>query len=322
LPKKPTLPRPRKKTTPFKVPEVFVPYSSAGYRPAWQEATLVEDCNLVLEGGAMRGQFTAGVLDCFMDNGIMPTRAIGVSAGALNGFNYVAGSRGRTCYLNTKYCTDWRYLSMRSFAATGNAFNVEFVFDTIPNKLDPFDYSSYETSPLSLISVASNLELGEADYCPLRDPGTQIEYLRASASMPLVSKIVEIDGKKLLDGGVTDSIPIDYSIMTGTGKHIVVLTQDASYIKGPNKGMPVIRRVYADYPYFIDRVEQRHFEYNRTCRKLERLSKSEEIFLIRPPEPVTVASLEHDPKKLYDLWLVGYKQAQKNLKALTAYLEL
>lgn len=322
LPKKPSLPRPRKKTAPFKVPEVFVPYSSVGYRPAWQDATLVDGCNLVLEGGAMRGQFTAGVLDCLMDNGIMPKHTIGVSAGALNGFNYVAGSRGRTCYLNTKYCADWRYLSMRSFAATGNVFNVEFVFDTIPHVLDPFDYDAYQSSPLSLVCVSTDLELGEADYTLLEDSETQIDYLRASASMPLVSKIVEIDDKKLLDGGISDSIPIDYSMMTDATRHIVVLTQDADYIKGPNRAMPVARRLYADYPYFIDRMEMRHFEYNRTYRKLARLQNAGEIFLIRPPEPVTVTSLEHDPKKLYDLWLVGYRQTQKNLKALTSYLDL
>jgi predicted patatin/cPLA2 family phospholipase len=320
LAKKPHIPRPRRKKVPYKVPEVFVAHTSAGYKPAWQDATLVEDCNLVLEGGAMRGQFTAGVLDCLMDNAILPTCAIGVSAGALNGFNYVAGSRGRTCYLNTKYANDWRYLSMRSFAATGNAFNVEFVFDEIPRKLDPFDFESYQSSPLSLITVASDLELGEADYTLLKDPDTQIDYLRASAAMPLVSQIVEVDGKKLLDGGICDSIPIDYSKMTGASKHVVVLTQDATYIKGPNKAMPVVRRAYADYPYFADRVEMRHFEYNRAYRALARMQESGEIFLFRPPAPVAVASLEHDPKKLYDLWLIGYKEAQKNLEALTRYL--
>jgi predicted patatin/cPLA2 family phospholipase len=322
LVKKPSIPKPRRKKAPFKVPEVFLPHTSQGYKPAWQDASLIDGCNLVLEGGAMRGQFTAGVLDCLMDNGIMPKCAIGVSAGALNGFNYVAGSRGRTCYLNTKYCSDWRYLSMRSFAATGNAFNVEFVFDEIPRKLDPFDFDSYRNSPLSLITVASDLVLGEADYKLLKDPDTQIDYLRASAAMPLVSQIVEVDGKKLLDGGICDSVPIDYSKMTGASKHIVVLTQDASYVKGPNKAMPVVRRAYADFPYFVDRLEMRHFEYNRTYRKLLPMQDSGEIFVLRPPKPITIASMEHDKKKLYELWLVGYKETQKNLKALTEYLGL
>ncbi|MDR3052476.1 MAG: patatin family protein [Coriobacteriales bacterium] len=310
----------RQKAEAFVVPEVAVPLNDPRYKPAYLGAQLV-DCNLVLEGGAMRGQFTAGVLDYFMDKALLPKVAIGVSAGALNGFNYIAGARGRTCYLNTKYCTDWRYLSMRSFAATGNAFNVTFTFDTIPNKLDPFDFDAYAASPLQLITVSSDLELGEADYHHLRDARAEMDYLRASSAMPLVSKITEIDGKKLLDGGICDSIPIEHSLQTGATKHIVVLTREAAYTKSPNKVMPLARRVYAEYPYFIERMEQRHFEYNRCYRRLARLHDAGDILIIRPPAPVTVASMERDPEKLYDLYLVGYKEAQKAWPAVLEYLE-
>jgi predicted patatin/cPLA2 family phospholipase len=270
----------------------------------------------------MRGQFTAGVLDFLMDNKLLPTTAIGVSAGALNGFNYVAGARGRSCYLNTKYCGDWRYFSMRSFATSGNAFNVGFVFDRIPNKLEPFDYDGYASSPLRLITVSSDLELGEADYTHLTDARTQVDYLRASASMPLVSQIVEAGGRKLLDGGICDSVPIDYSRLLGASKHLVVLTQDASYVKSSYKLMPLVRQAYKEYPFFIDRMEQRHFEYNRCYRKVARMHETGEAFCLRPPEPVTVQSMERDPKKLYDLWLIGYQEAQKNFKALQSYLGL
>lgn len=306
---------------PFEVPAVYIPESDPRYRPAYLGAQLV-DCNLVLEGGAMRGQFTAGVLDFLMDNSLLPKTAIGVSAGALNGFNYVAGARGRSCYLNTKYASDWRYLSLRSYAVTGNALNTQMVFDEIPNELEPFNYSAYTDSPLQLITVSSDLDLGEADYQHLADPTTQLAYLQASAAIPLVSQIVEIEGKRLLDGGTCDSVPIEYSRAIGSDKHIVVLTQDAKYIKTPEKIMPLYRRVYNDYPFYLDRLEYRHIEYNRTYRKLARMHASGEVFVIRPPEPVTVASLERDPKKLYDLWLAGYEETQKNFKALQSYLEL
>jgi predicted patatin/cPLA2 family phospholipase len=305
----------------FVVPTVYTPPGTPGYRPAFEEAQLI-DCNLVLEGGAMRGLFTAGVLDFLMDNALMPKVAIGVSAGALNGLNYVAGQRGRSCYLNTKYCTDWRYLSMKSFARTGNVFNVGFVFDEIPNTLDPFDYNAYARSPLTLIAVSSDLERGEADYTVLQDAYAQLDYLRASASLPLLSQIVEIDGKKLLDGGICDSVPIAYSQALGATKHLVVLTQDVGYVKKPSKFMRVARRTYADYPLFVRRMETRHSEYNRVYQQVARMHDEGEIFVIRPSEPITVASMEHDPEKLYRLWQTGYEEARASFSALKSYLEI
>lgn len=289
-------------------------------KPAYADGSIL-DVNLVLEGGAMRGQFTAGVLDFFMDHGVWCRDVIGTSAGALCGYNYVAGELGRTCFLNTKYCTDHRYLSMRNFALTGSAMGVDFMFDRIPNELDPFDYDGFDASPMRLTTVASDLELGEADYRIMRD-GHDTMHLLASASMPLVSKIVELDGKKLLDGGPCDSVPLLYSMLLGTTcKHIVVLTQDATYRKKPNKTMPLVRRIYADYPLFADRMEHRHFEYNRTYRWIERLHDAGDIFMIRPPEPVTVGSMERDPEKLFALYEQGYAEAARQWEDLQRYLE-
>jgi predicted patatin/cPLA2 family phospholipase len=305
----------------FVVPKVYTAPGEPGYRPSYDGVQPV-DCNLVLEGGAMRGVFTAGVLDFLMDNALLPQFVIGVSAGALNGFNYRAGLRGRTCYLNTKYCTDWRYLSMQSFTRTGNAFNVEFVFDEIPNKLDPFDYDAYARSPLRLVTVSSDLERGAADYCVLEDARAQLDYLRASAAIPLLSKPVEVDGKVLLDGGICDSVPLEYSLATGAKKQLLVLTQHDGYVKGPNRAMPVARRLYARYPAFIERMESRHVEYNRVYERVKELERKGEIFVLRPPEPVTVASMEHDPKKLYELWQVGYEEARKRFADLRNYLSL
>lgn len=277
--------------------------------------------NLVLEGGAMRGQFTAGVLDFFMEHGLWAEQVIGTSAGALNGYSYVAGDLGRSCYLNVKYCTDWRYLSMQSFARTGNAFGAEFVFDTIPNELEPFNYEAFRNSPLKLTTVASNLETGEADYFTFGDPQDDIDYLRASSAMPLVSKTVEVDGKKLLDGGSCDSIPLLYSITTEAEKHIVVLTQDSTYVKSPNKLMTLVRQIYSDYPLFCERLQYRHFEYNRQYRQMRRLHDEGVIFVIQPFAPIALSSMEKDPEKLLALYEQGYQVAAEQWSKLIAYLE-
>lgn len=269
----------------------------------------------------MRGQFTAGVLDFFMDKKLFCERVIGVSAGALCGYNYVAGEDGRTCYLNTKYCTDWRYLSMQSFVRTGNACGREFAFDEIPNRLEPFNYAAFDESPMRLVTVASNLVTGEADYHEFADSLADLPYLIASSSMPLVSRTVEVDGKPLLDGGTCDSVPLTYSLLTGARKHIVVLTQAADYVKGPNKLMALLRQRYHDYPYYLERLHLRHYEYNRLYRALPRLHDEGRIFVLRPPEPVTVSSMEKDADKLFALYEQGYATAALSWDALVRYLE-
>ncbi len=288
--------------------------------PAWQGCR-AEPVNLVLEGGAMRGQFTAGVLDYFMEQKLFCERVIGVSAGALNGYNYVAGSYGRACYINTKYCDDWRYLSMKSFVRTGNAFGRAFAFDEIPNKLEPFDYDAFAHSPMELTAVSSDLDTGEADYHSFEDPLLDLPYLIASSATPLVSKIVETDGKRLLDGGTCDSVPLVHSLLTGAKKHIVVLTQAAGYVKEVNKLMAILRQRYAQFPFYLDRLHYRHFEYNRIYRLLPKLHDERQIFVIRPPLPVTVGSMEKDADKLLDLYGQGYAEAARQWNDLQAYLE-
>lgn len=289
-------------------------------KPAWHDGAIAH-ANLVLEGGAMRGQFTAGVLDFFMDQGLFCERVIGVSAGALNGYNYVAGQAGRTCFLNCKYCNDWRYLSLKSFVRTGNACGREFCFGTVPDQLDPFDYDAFNNSPMRLVVVSSNLETGEADYHEMKDARADLPYLIASSSMPLVSQTVDVDGKHLLDGGTCDSVPITYSQLTGARKHIVVLTQAEGYEKGPNKLMALAHARYGDYPLFLDRMHNRHFDYNRTYRQVKRLHEQGALFCIRPPKPVEVSNMERDPAKLFDLYTQGLEEAARQWPALKAYLE-
>ena len=288
--------------------------------PAW-EGHATTPANLVLEGGAMRGLFSAGVLDFLADQGIFCERVIGVSAGALCGYNYVAGSTGHAAYVNMRFCDDGRYLSLKSYVATGNVYGREFAFDEVPNKLVPFDYQAFNDSPMKLVAVSSNLDTGEADYHEFSDAQGDLPYLIASSSMPAVSEIVEVDGKRLLDGGTCDSVPIVYSMLTGARKHIVVLTQAADYVKEPNKLMALMRQIYGDYPYYLDRLQNRHFEYNRIYRAAVRLHEEGRIFVIRPQKPVEVGNLENDVDKLLDLYEQGLAEAARQWPALQAYLE-
>ena len=289
--------------------------------PAWL-GTTTAPCNVVLEGGAMRCQFSAGVTDFWMEKGFFPQLVIGTSAGALTGSCYAAGLLGRACLLNMKYCDDPRYLSMRSFVRTGNACGRQFAFHEVPHELDPFDPAAYNNSPTKCVAVSSNLETGEADYHTIIDYENELDYLISSSSLPLLSQIVEIDGKKLLDGGNCDSIPLDYSLSTGAKKHIVVLTQAADYIKQPNKLMAFMHMIYGNYPYFCERAEHRHYEYNRLRRRLMRMHEAGEIFLIMPQKPVEISHMEHDRDKLLDLYEQGYAEAIRTWEALQDYLAL
>lgn len=269
--------------------------------PAWLNHNTTP-ANLVLEGGAMRCQFTAGVLDFFIDNNLFCEHTIGVSAGALCGYYYVAGERGRSNYLNLKYCNDSRYFSMKSFALTGNACGREFTFDEIPNKLDPFNYAGFDKSPMKLTAVSSDLVTGEADYHLMGDAIADLPYLIATSSIPLMSQIVKVDGKFLLDGGTCDSVPITYSLLSGAKKHIVVRTQAACHKKGPEKLITLSKQRYSSFPYFVERLQYRHCEYNRVARSVRRMHEDGEVFLIQPPTPITISNMEKDVQKLQALY--------------------
>ena len=284
--------------------------------------TIPDNSILLLEGGSLRGLFTAGVLDVLMENGLVTDGAIGVSAGAVFGCNYKSHQIGRVIRYNTEYCNDKRYASFKNLVKTGNLYSEQFCYHEVPEKLEPFDFDAYRRSPIRLTAVSSNLDTGEADYHDVVDLAEDgdLPYLIASSSMPLVSQIVDVDGKHLLDGGTCDSVPIVHSMLTGCKKHVVVLTQAADYVKGPNKLMPVLSQVYADFPYYLDRLRYRHYEYNRTYRQLVRMHDAGEVFVIRPQKPVTIHSMEHDQEKLLDLYAQGYAEAARTWFDLQEYL--
>lgn len=275
---------------------------------------------LVLEGGGMRGIYTAGVLDFFLDHNIYADGVIGVSAGACHACSYASKQRGRAFRTNTDYIKDKRYMSMRSLITTGDLFGAKFVYDDIPNELDIYDYEAFNKGDIKLYAVCSNIETGKAEYIQCINMVHDVIYVRASASLPLLSKVVEVDGKKLLDGGACDSIPIRRFQEMGYDKNIVVLTQCKEYRKGKNNLLPIIRKVYRKYPKFIAKLEKRHVEYNRTLNELSLMEKEGSVFIIRPSAPVEISRLEKNVDKLKALYDQGYQDAQDQYAALKQFM--
>lgn len=280
----------------------------------------MENVGLVLEGGGMRGFYTAGVLDYFMERDFYTNGVIGVSAGACHACSYVSKQIKRSYRINTEFLNDKRYMSLQSLVKTGDFFGAEFVYDTIPNQLDIFDYDAYNTSGIKFYAVASNLETGKAEYLPCINMKHDVIYVRASASLPLLSRIVETDGLKLLDGGCTDSIPVKKFQQMGYQKNIVVLTQCKEYRKGKNNLLPLIRRTYRKYPKFVKAMEERHIHYNRTLDELGVMEKEGSVFILRPKTPVTIGRLEKDVDKLTALYKQGYEDAKEQFENILAFV--
>lgn len=272
--------------------------------------------SLILEGGGMRGLYTAGVLDYFMDNGLYFKDIIGVSAGACNSVSYISGQRGRSLDINAGYCSDKRYVSLLGFFTRGSIFNMDFLFDDIPNRLLPFEYDKFKDSDCSLTAVCTDCETGKAFYTQIRDMRTDGVYVRASSSIPLVSPIVEVSGRHLVDGGPSDSIPIHYSVERGFDKHIIVLTQHTGYEKKKNRFYPISQLALRKYPQLADAIKNRHIHYNESIRLAEQLEKDNKAIIIRPKNPVEVSRFEKNPENLRKLHKIGYEDARENFNAI------
>ena len=276
---------------------------------------------LILEGGAMRGMFTAGVMDVFMENGIEFDGAIGVSAGAAFGCNYKSKQIGRVLRYNTTYVRDKRYCGVRVLLKTGNIYSTEFCYEEIPNKLDVFDYDTYESNPMEFYVVATDVETGKAIYHKHEgrdDHG--FDWIRASASMPLVSKMVEIDGKKMLDGGAADSLPLKFFESIGYDRNIVILTKPKGYKKSKNKAIPLMKLKYRKYPEFVKTMANRHIVYNEALEYIEEKEKAGEVLVIRPEEELPVSRVEKDVDKLKLAYEIGRQVAKKNLASVKEFL--
>lgn len=276
---------------------------------------------LILEGGAMRGLFSAGVTDVLMDNDIVFDGAVGVSAGAAFGCNYKSRQPGRVLRYNTRFCADKRYCGLGSLIKTGDIYNTDFCYGEVPLKYDIFDFETYKKNPMEFYVVCTDLESGKPVYHNYTGyESTGFDWIRASASMPLVSRIVEIDGCKLLDGGISDSIPVKFFESIGYDKNIAVLTQPKGYIKEKNRALPLIKMKYRRFPNFVKAVETRHLMYNsETAYVAERQSQGE-LFVIQPEEALPIGHIENDPKKLTEVYNIGREVALKQLSAIKEYL--
>lgn len=267
---------------------------------------------LVMEGGALRGMFTAGVIDVLMENGITFDGAVGVSAGATFGCNIKSKQIGRPFRYNTNYIRDKRYRSISSWIKTGDLFNVDFCYNELPFKLDLWDDKTFTDNPMEFYVVATDMETGKAVYHKCYDGlKDDIKWIQASASMPLASRPVVIDGQKYLDGGTADSIPLKFMQDKGFDQILVVETQPADYVKQKQQYMWLIRRVYRNYPKFIEAIENRYIMYNDEKAYVHEQEKSGNVLVIRPEAPLNISPLTKDPAELKRVYEIGRRAALK-----------
>jgi len=275
---------------------------------------------LVLEGGGMRALFTAGVLDALLDVKKLDIDGIvGVSAGALFGANYVSGQKERAIRYNKKYARDKRYMGLHSWITTGNAVNKEFAFYEIPFKLDVFDQEKFKQSKIDFYVVMTNVENGQAEYVLIEDIFEQMEYLRATSALPFASKIIEINGKKYLDGGISDSIPIDYCQSLGYDKIILILTRPENSYKEDKLNF-LYKLVYRKYPNLVERLINMGKDYEVVLKKIKDLETENKIFVIRPPKVLKIGRLEKNEDKIQSVYDIGLNTGKKEIDNLLKYL--
>ena len=275
---------------------------------------------LVLEGGAMRGLFSAGVIDILMENNLLPDGVIGVSAGAAFGCNIKSKQPGRVIRYNKKLAHDWRYASFRSLLTTGDYFGGEYAYHYMPRHLDYFDVETFNNNPMEFWAVCTNVGTGKAVYKRLMEVDNNcLEYIRASASMPIAARIVTVEGKKLLDGGIADSIPLRFFQEQGYNRNLVVLTQPANYVKKPNKLMPLMRLWLRRHPRIIRALEQRHIMYNNQLEYVRQEEKKSNTLVLRPEAALTIGHLSHNPDDMQATYEHGRKVATKHLEEIKAF---
>lgn len=275
---------------------------------------------LVLEGGGMRGLYTAGILDAMLDKNFQVNGIIGVSAGALFGVSYVSKQRGRSLRYNQKYASDPRYMSFKSLITTGNFVNKDFAYYELPLKLDVFDEEAFSKSKIDFYATVTNVQTGLPEYLKIINATIQIEELRASSSLPFCSKIVKINDKLYLDGGISDAIPVNKCFEMGYDKVIVITTRPLNYRKTKsNQLLPKI--FYHRYPNFVKAINTRYQRYNDTLDQLQELEKQNKIFVIRPSKLIKINRLEKNPDKMQEIYNLGLQDFQDNYQALQKYLK-
>ena len=279
---------------------------------------------LVLEGGALRGMYTSGVLDTFLKNNMEFECVAGVSAGALNAMSYISKQPGRSAKINLEYCDDPRYIGRKAFIKNKGIIGYDYLFGDISENKVPFDYKSFENTNQRFIIVTTNCEKAETEYLEKSNCNDLFKAAQASSSMPLASAMVEINNNHYLDGAVTTSIPVKWALEQGYEKVVVVLTRDKTYRKPilSNKMKKLHKLAYHKYPKLIEKLNTMPERYNKLQEDLIDLEKEGKIFIIRPEKEVTVSRLEKDKEKLENLYKEGIAETEKNLDALKEYLEI
>ena len=275
---------------------------------------------LVLEGGGMRGIYTAGVLDVLMEEGLSFDGVIGVSAGAIHGCSFLSMQKGRSIRYYKKYSKDPRFMGVRSLIKTGDIVGAAFCYHELPDKLDVYDHEAFLANQTDFYVSCTNLETGEAEYPKITDMRRDIDYLRASATLPYVSKIVTIGDKKYLDGGCSDGIPVEAFRKMGYDRNLLILTRPADYVRGPEHSL-LARLFYRKYPQFVKALLRRHTEYNKTTERIKALEKEGSVFVIRPKAALNIGRLEKDPDALQRVYDIGQEDAKAMLPALLRWLD-
>lgn len=275
---------------------------------------------LVLEGGAMRGLFSAGVIDVMMEHDVWPDGVIGVSAGAAFGCNYKSRQPGRSIRYNMRFAKDPRYSGMRSLITSGDYFNADFAYHVLPTVYDKFDTAAFEANPMAFYVTCTEVTTGEAVYRRLdRCDDSTFDWIRASASMPLFSRVIDLDGHKLLDGGVADSIPLAYFESLGYDRNVVVLTQPAGYQKEHNRFMLLMRLALRRYPRMIDALDKRHIMYNKQLEFVAQAEHEGRCLVIRPDEKIPIGHISHNPDQMRRVYNIGRAVGQRHIDRICQF---
>jgi predicted patatin/cPLA2 family phospholipase len=277
---------------------------------------------LVLEGGAMRGLFSAGIMDVMLENNITFDGVIGVSAGAAFGCNYKSRQIGRAIRYNKRFARDKRYCSMQSFLRTGDLFGAEYAYHVVPNEYDIFDNETFEQNPTEFWVVCTDVETGEPVYKRCDQGGdVTFDWVRASASMPVVSRVVELEGYKLLDGGMSDSIPLKAFQRRGFERNLVIMTQPRGYVKKPSRLLPVIRLSLRKYPRVVETMQMRHLMYNDQLAYVEQEVRRGNTMAIYPDAALPIGHISHDPEEMQRVYDIGRETGLRKLDDIKSFLD-
>ena len=282
----------------------------------------MEKVGLVLEGGGMRGTYTAGVLDFFYDNGIEIPYVVGTSAGACVATSYLSKQRDRNYKVLVEYGSHPEYISYKRLIKKRQLFGMDFIFDTLPNKLVPFDFDAFQKNNSKLVIGTTDIVSGEAVfYDAFESKEELLKVVRASSSLPFVASSISYDERELMDGGISTPIPIEQSIEAGNKKHVIILTRNRGYLKKEMKFKRVLRKKYKQYPGLIEALEKRHGRYNKTLAKINEMEENKEAFVIRPEKPLKVGRIEKNQQRLHDLYMQGYHEAESIMEQLQDFLK-